>query len=47
MNITISYNGSIAICKVNGKNIKYATALEAAEAFDAFHTIEKAYKRED
>ena len=46
MNITISYNGSTAICKVNGKPINKATVEEATYAFDAFRTIEKAYLRD-
>ena len=46
MNITISYNGSTAICKVNGKPINKATVEEAIYAFDAFRIIEKAYLRD-
>lgn len=47
MNITIDYDGSTAICKINGKPVNKAAVLEVTQAFSAFRIIENAYKREN
>ena len=46
MNIISNYDGSTAVCKINGKPINKATMLEITQTFSAFRTIENAYKQE-
>lgn len=46
MNIIINYDGSTAVCKINGKPINKASVLEITQTLSAFRTIENAYKRE-
>ena len=46
MNIIINYDGSTAVCKINGKPMNKASVLEITQTLSAFHTIENAYKRE-
>lgn len=47
MNITIDYDGSTAMCKINGKPVNKASVLEVTQMFSAFRTIENTYKREN
>ena len=46
MNIIINYDGSTAVCKINGKPMNKATVLEITQTLSAFRTIENAYKQE-
>lgn len=46
MKIVIEYNGSCAICKVNGKNFQELDSLTKAQVLTSFRTIELQYKRD-
>ena len=46
MKIEIEYNGSIAICKVDGKPFNECDVNEQVFAMDAFRTIIKDWNRE-
>lgn len=46
MKIEIEYNGSIAICKINGKPFYKASIDEKMFAIEAFRTIIKDWNRE-
>ena len=45
MRIEIDYNGSTAVCTVNGRYFKECGRFEQVFAIDAFRTIEEDYKR--
>ena len=47
MKIEIEYNGTYAICKVDGKYIHECDSLTKAQAFNAFETIKTHIKREE
>ena len=46
MKIVIDYNGSCAICKVNGKNFQESDSLTKSIVLTSFRTIEQQYKRD-
>ena len=46
MKIEIEYNGSIAICKIDGKPFYEGSINEQVFAMDAFRTIIKDWNRE-
>lgn len=46
MKIEIDYNGSYAVCKVDGKHIAQCDALAIAHALSAFRCIERHVRRE-
>lgn len=46
MKIVIEYNGSCAICKVDGKNFQELDSLAKAQVLNSFRTIEQQYKRD-
>ena len=46
MRIKIEYNGSYAVCKVDGKYIHECDSLTQASALQAFYTIEQHLRRE-
>ena len=45
MRIEIDYNGSTAVCTVNGKNFNKCSPAERVFAMGAFITIENDHKR--
>lgn len=45
MKIEIEYNGSLAVCKVNGKSFNECDVNEQVFAMDAFRTIINDWKR--
>lgn len=45
MKIEIEYNGSIAICKIDGKLFNDCDSFEQIYAMDAFRTIINDWKR--
>lgn len=47
MKIEIEYNGSYAICKVDGKHFMDCDSLTKALTLDAFRTIEQHFYREN
>lgn len=47
MKIEIEYNGSYAVCKVDGKYFMYCDSLTQALTLDAFRTIEQHFYREN
>ena len=46
MRIEIDYNGSYAVCKVDGKHIMQCDALTRGMALSAFSCIEQHVRRE-
>lgn len=46
MKIEIDYNGSYAVCKVDGKHIAMCDALTMAHALSAFRCVERHLRRE-
>jgi len=46
MKINIEYDGSTAVCTVNGRYFKECDRFEQVFALDAFRTIQEDYKRE-
>lgn len=46
MKIEIEYNGTYAICKVDGKYFHERDSLTKAQVLNAFRTIEQQYRRD-
>lgn len=46
MKIEIDYNGSYAVCKVDGKQIMQCDALTMAMALSSFRCVEQHVRRE-
>ena len=46
MKIQIDYDGSIAICKIDGRPFNYCNKESQVLCLDAFRTIEEHWKRE-
>lgn len=46
MKIEIDYNGSIAVCKVDGKPFKECSNIDRVFALDALYVVKRDYERE-
>lgn len=46
MKIEIDYNGSIAVCKVDGKPFKDCSNIDRVFALDALYVVKRDYERE-